>query len=164
MGRGGTDIGLYDQSWGWLVYWTYNSGNSNFGTSGNNGYRIFSTGSIYAQGNVYATSDARYKKNIEPIDNALNKVLGLQGVYYEKIENEDLEGNPQVKRTMRQIGMIAQDVNKVVPELVTFNEETDMYGLTYSNTVALLVEAIKEQQTEINELKEMVRKFINGNN
>lgn len=164
MGRGGTDIGLYDQSWGWLVYWTYNSGNSNFGTSGNNGYRIFSTGSIYAQGNVYATSDSRYKKNIVTIDNALNKVKQLRGVYYEKVENEDLEGNPQVKRTMRQLGLIAQEVNEVVPELVTYNEETDMYGLSYANTVGLLIEAIKEQQNEIDDLKEMVRKLINGNN
>jgi hypothetical protein len=165
MGRGGTDIGLHDQSWGWLIYWTYNSGNANFGTSGNNGYRIFSTGSIYAQGNVYATSDARVKKNVVTIDNALNKVKELRGVYYEKIENEDLTGNPQVKRTMRQVGMIAQEVNEVVPELVTYNEETDMWGLSYANTTGLLIEAIKEQQKEIDELKEMVRKLIeNGNN
>jgi hypothetical protein len=164
MGRDGTDIGLHDQSWGWLWYATYNSGNMNFGTSGNNGYRIFSTGSIYAQGNVYATSDARVKKNIVTIDNALNKVRELRGVYYEKIENEDLTGNPQVKRTMRQVGMIAQEVNEVVPELVTYNEETDMWGLSYANTTGLLVEAIKEQQKEIDELKEMVRKLINGNN
>jgi hypothetical protein len=164
MGRDGTDIGLHDQSWGWLWYATYNSGNMNFGTSGNNGYRIFSTGSIYAQGNVYATSDARVKKNIVTIDNALNKVRELRGVYYEKIENEDLAGNPQVKRTMRQVGMIAQEVNEVVPELVTYNEETDMWGLSYANTAGLLVEAIKEQQKEIDELKEMVRKLLNGNN
>jgi Chaperone of endosialidase/Collagen triple helix repeat (20 copies) len=168
MGRDGTDLGFYDQSWGWLIYWTYNTGNAMFGTSGNSGYRIYASGSIYATGNVYAASDRRIKKNIVTIDNALNKVLRLRGVYYEKIKDIDAE-NPQLRVNPRQLGMIAQEVDEVVPELVTYDSTTDEFGLNYAPTVGLLVEAIKEQnativkqQSEIDELKELVEKLLNG--
>jgi len=139
-----------------------------FGTSGNSGYRIYASGSIYASGNVFAASDRRIKKNIVTIDNALNKVLRLRGVYYEKIKDIDAE-NPQLRVNPRQLGMIAQEVDEVVPELVTYDSTTDEFGLNYAPTVGLLVEAIKEQnativkqQSEIDQLKELVEKLLNG--
>lgn len=83
------------------------------------------------------TSDLRLKRNIEPIKNALNKVLNLNGVYYNWYDS--LDGD-------KRIGFIAQDVQKVVPELVFKNEKSEqkLLGVHYDNITALLVEAIKE--------------------
>lgn len=83
------------------------------------------------------TSDKRFKTNIQPISNALSKVLGLSGVYYNWKENPNGD---------KRIGFVAQDVEKVVPELVFKNERTpEKYlGVHYDNVTPLLVEAIKE--------------------
>ena len=89
-----------------------------------------------------ATSDARLKTNIEPIENALEKVMGLRGITYNWID----PSNPN-----RMMGMIAQEVLPVAPELVFQNNVDGYYGMFYGETSALLVEAIKEQQVVINE-------------
>jgi hypothetical protein len=83
------------------------------------------------------TSDARLKTNIEPILDALNKVKQLSGVTYNW--TTELDGN-------KRIGLIAQEVAKVVPELTFVNKNSpDEYmGVHYDNVVALLIEAIKE--------------------
>jgi hypothetical protein len=104
-------------------------------------------GSLTASGDVTAYSDARVKTNIKPIDSSLEKVLKLTGVTYNRTDLED-------KST--KIGFIAQEVEKVLPEVVTYNEEADKYGVSYGNVTALLVEAIKEQQTQIEELKTII--------
>jgi hypothetical protein len=105
------------------------------------------SGNLTATGNVTAYSDARVKENINPINNALSKVLELTGVTYNRIDLED-------KST--QIGFIAQEVEKIVPEVVIHDIETDRYSVSYGNVTALLVEAIKEQQTQIEELKTII--------
>ena len=99
------------------------------------------------------TSDFRLKENIEPIENALDKVLNLNGVNFEWID-KDNRGHG------KQIGMIAQDVEKQVPEVVF--EKDDYYGMNYSPLVALLVEAIKDQQPQLDELKERLDKLENN--
>ncbi len=83
------------------------------------------------------TSDKRLKTNITPISNALSQVTKLNGVYYNWYDNPD--GN-------KRIGLIAQDVEKVVPELVFKNEKSpEKYlGVHYDNIGPLLIEAIKE--------------------
>jgi hypothetical protein len=83
------------------------------------------------------TSDARLKTNISKIENPLSKVLALNGVTYNWVENPD---------GAKRLGFIAQDVEKVVPELVFKNERTpEKYlGVHYDNITSLLVEAIKE--------------------
>ena len=91
------------------------------------------------------TSDYRLKENIEPIKNALDKVLHLNGVNFEWKDKER-------RGYGKQIGMIAQDVKKYVPEVVFKKDE--YYGMNYSPIVSLLVEAIKEQQPQIDELLE----------
>jgi hypothetical protein len=95
-----------------------------------------------ATGNVTAFSDARVKTNIKTIDNALSKVLALRGVTYNRTDLEDKS---------EQIGVIAQEVKEVLPQVV---QETDgRYSVAYGNIVGVLIEAIKEQQAQIEELK-----------
>lgn len=98
-------------------------------------------GNITAGGTVTASSDARLKENVVTIDNALDKVINMRGVYFNKIGEVE-----------RQVGVIAQEVEAIVPELVKENAD-GMKSVAYGNTIALLVEAIKELKTEIDELK-----------
>jgi len=105
-----------------------------------------SNGNFSAWGSITTLSDRRVKKNIAPIKGALNKVLALQGVTYTKTTGED---------DKTEIGLIAQDIQKVVPELVTGEPDGEaMMTVNYANSVALLIEAIKEQQKQIQELKD----------
>jgi hypothetical protein len=97
-------------------------------------------------------SDRRIKENIKTIDNALDKVLSLRGVYYNKIDDPNKE---------RCVGYIAQEVMEVVPELVVYSEEIDMYNMNYAPMVAMLTEAMKEQQAQIETLKEQVQTLLN---
>ena len=95
-------------------------------------------------------SDFRLKENIKPIVGALDKVLKLNGVNFEWID-KDTKGHG------KQIGMIAQQVEKHVPEVVFQKDE--VYGMNYSPLVSLLVEAIKDQQPQIDELKQRLDKL-----
>ncbi len=98
-----------------------------------------------ANGNVVnVASDVRLKKDINTINDALNKVSNLRGVTYKWIDSE--KGGEQIN-----IGFIAQEVELIVPEL-TF-ENGGIKGVKYQDTVALLVEAIKELSTQVNELQ-----------
>jgi hypothetical protein len=92
-------------------------------------------------GTVTASSDVRFKKNIETIQDALNKVLNMRGVTFEKIDTEGTH-----------IGVIAQEVEKVIPEVV-FEDNEGKKSVAYGNLVGLLIEAIKEQQNDINNLR-----------
>ena len=88
-------------------------------------------------------SDERLKTNIVGITNAIEKVQRLRGVEYDWRMNGE-----------HSVGVIAQDVERVVPELVSVNTETGMKGVDYGKLNALLIEAIKEQQIQINALKD----------
>ena len=101
-------------------------------------------GSITATGTITASSDERLKKEILPIRNALEKVKKMQGVHFFYKTDEDNE-SPQY-------GFVAQDLLKVAPELVKKNTD-GYYAVAYGNTTALLVEAIKTQQKQIEELR-----------
>lgn len=92
-------------------------------------------------GDVTAYSDARLKENVVTVDNALDKVLQMRGVYFNKIGQEE-----------RQVGVIAQEVEAIVPELVKENAD-GMKSVAYGNAMALLIEAIKELKSEIDQLK-----------
>ena len=97
-------------------------------------------GSITAGGNITAYSDAKLKENLEAIPNALAKVQALTGYTFDRKDTGE-----------RQTGLIAQDVEKVLPEAVGENNGT--MTLAYGNLVGLLVEAIKELKAEVEELK-----------
>lgn len=107
------------------------------------GYKFYVHGKAGGTENWAATSDARLKKNIKTIESPLSKVLKLRGVFYEWLD----ETKPG-----KQIGFIAQETLEVLPEVVTGTEQTT-YSMQYAPITALLVEAIKEQQKLIDELR-----------
>jgi len=93
---------------------------------------------------VTASSDEKLKENIRPIADALSKVLQLSGVLFNRIG-----------QTADEIGYIAQQVEKIIPQVI-HTDADGMKSLAYGNLVALLGEAIKEQQQQIEELKERI--------
>ena len=108
--------------------------------SGSDKLTINNGGNLVAQGNVTAFSDIRLKKDIELIPNALDKVLSLRGVTYTDIESDD-----------RRTGVIAQEVQSVLPEAVQENEE--YLSVAYGNLVGLLIESVKELEARVRELE-----------
>ena len=111
------------------------------GTTTDNGERLYVSGSIRATGSITANSDARLKKNIERIENALEKVEQISGYTYNTIYDED-----------RHAGVIAQEIDKVLPEIV--NKGNDgLMGVEYGNISALLIEAIKDLKTQNDSLQ-----------
>ena len=106
------------------------------------------TGAITATGDITAffTSDKRHKNNIQTIPNALEKVLKLNGVTWEW--NDDVH---EVTKSTPKTGLIAQEVQEVLPEVVKTRDD-GFLALDYSKMMGLMVEAIKEQQTQIHNL------------
>ena len=100
-------------------------------------------GNFTAKGNIGAYSDVRLKVNIETIPGALEKVLSLRGVTYNRVDVEADE---------RHMGLLAQDVQEVAPETVMVNPDGYL-SVNYGALVGLLVEAIKELKAEVDELK-----------
>ena len=100
----------------------------------------FSSGGITATGDITAFSDDSLKTNVQVIDNAVSKVEQLRGVTFERIENGTTS-----------TGVIAQELKKVLPEAVHTNEQ-GLHSVAYGNVVGLLIEAIKEQQKQIDKL------------
>lgn len=99
-----------------------------------------SSGNFVAAGNVSAYSDERVKRDIETITNALDIVKSIRGVRYTRIDSGETG-----------LGVIAQEVMKRVPEVVIINDD-GMMSVAYGNLVGLLIEAIKEQQIQIDKL------------
>lgn len=105
-------------------------------------------------------SDKRQKENIQKLNNSLKLILSLEGVKYDiKKEyafndevNDELKQKLDLKRK-NHIGFLAQEVNSIIPEVVSYDDENDIYTMSYSRLIPILVEAIKEQQTMIEELK-----------
>jgi hypothetical protein len=94
-------------------------------------------------------SDERLKQNVEQIPNALNIVNNLRGVYYNWKDNEDFQSGD----SSRQFGFIAQEVETYLPEAVILSGSKDYKTVKYSEITSVLVEAIKEQQQMIEDLK-----------
>jgi len=99
------------------------------------------SGNLVASGNVTASSDERLKDNIENIKNALSKIKNLRGITYDR---NDIN--------IRQSGLIAQDVEKVLPELVSTNE-SGYLSIAYGNMAGLFVEAIKELESRLSDIE-----------
>ena len=91
--------------------------------------------------NFNTTSDATLKTNVETLSGSLDAVKSLRGVSFDWLENGGSE-----------IGVIAQEVEAVLPDVVSTNDE-GIKSVKYGNMVAVLIEAIKEQQAQIDELK-----------
>ena len=96
---------------------------------------------------AYASSDKRLKENIKNIDNPLEKISMINGVTFDWIHNEKAHSN-----SGSDVGVIAQEIEKVLPEVVT-TRDNGYKAVKYEKIVPLLIEAIKEQQEQINELR-----------
>jgi hypothetical protein len=91
-------------------------------------------------------SSRQFKTNIQPLEDALQKVEQLQGVSYDRKSDGKHE-----------IGVVAEDVDQVVPEVVSHDPKThEAQGVDYSRLAALLIEAVKSQQAEIQQLKAQI--------
>ena len=114
------------------------------------GGALFTTGAITSANSITAYSDSRIKDNIVVIDDALTKVSKLKGVTYNRIDVDD--------KDKRYVGLIAQDVQAVMPEAVNINnDEINTLSVDYQGLVGLLVESIKELKLELDVLKEKVK-------
>lgn len=163
-GRGG----LYWQGGGrWALFYDHTNNCLGIASSSTSStYELYVSGDIYATGNIVAYSDRRRKRNIETLDNALEKVLQLRGVTYNKLvtPNDEIkdvdiadylsEDGEKIKNT--EIGVIAQEVDEVVPELVSYADDVDEYSVSYGNMAALFIEAFKDQQNIINSQQEQI--------
>jgi hypothetical protein len=108
-------------------------------------YYVPSTGQLSAT-NFNSLSDQKKKNNIITLENALDSVLNMRGVSFTWIDNDQ-----------KSIGVIAQEIEKIIPEVVSTNENGEK-SVSYGNLVGLLIEAIKELKSEIDDLK----KYINN--
>ena len=110
-----------------------------------NKFTFDSSGNFTATGNVGAYSDMALKEDIYEIENALDKVKKLRGVHFTKKADKSKE-----------IGVVANEVEKVVPELVDEIEDKKLgtiKTMKYANTVGLLIEAVKDLSKQVEELK-----------
>lgn len=123
-----------------------------FGQTGTPSWRFYVntiTGDAWLQGTLTQSSDARLKKNIVPLSNTLKAVQQLNGYTY----NWKDASNPD-----EQIGLLAQELQKVYPQLVKENDK-GILSVNYSGMVPVLLEAIKEQQQQISNQNERIEKL-----
>jgi hypothetical protein len=168
MSTTGDNVGVHDNSRGWIWYWNGSFTSFDFGytqfagsarspifyDNNDTGYYadLNSTGdSIRAAGNIVAYfSDDKLKTKFGNIDNAVDKVCKLNGFYYEANETAQKLGY----KPKREVGVSAQEVQEVLPEVVTGAPIGHGYlTVDYERIVPLLIEAIKELKAEIEMLK-----------
>ena len=151
----------------YTTHLNYNNSGTNYISMANGGYTYFRgssngitaltvngaggitvNGDITATGSIDSTSDIKLKTNIKTIDNALDKVLQLRGAEYDRIDRDN----------EHEIGVIAQEVEEVIPELVHGDETKTV---SYGNMTAVLIEAIKEQNEIINRMRKEIEDLKN---
>jgi len=107
-------------------------------------YALDVSGSIRASGTVLQSSDERLKENIYTIDNAGDRLDSIEGVYFNWKDREE-----------RRVGVIAQQVEKVLPEVVS-QDNNGYLNVDYGGLVPLLIETIKEHKNIINDLENRI--------
>jgi hypothetical protein len=112
-------------------------------TPTNTGGRFEASNDIVA----YSSSDIRFKKNVTEIKEPLQKISKIRGISFDWIEMEEFHGN-----SGHDVGVIAQEIEEVLPEIVT-TRESGYKAVKYEKIVPLLIEAIKEQQATIASLE-----------
>jgi hypothetical protein len=107
----------------------------------------FSAGAItvtsVTAGTITETSSIALKENVTPISKALNCILCLNGVTYDRKDGS----------TKKEAGLIAEEVNQILPNLVTKDKDGNPEGINYTKLTAYLIEAIKELKNELDSLK-----------
>ena len=145
---GDTDVWEYNTK---IEFRQYNSGGTRLVKMGfTSGGTMTVAEDLVAYG---SPSDITLKTNIKPLEGALEKIMRLQGVSFTWKEDTDSSKTVGIKDD---IGFIAQEVQKVIPDLVRKNDN-GLLSLRDKGITALLVEAIKEQQKQINELKYLLQ-------
>jgi len=124
-------------------YTTYTSNQATNTTSDVTFASVSATGDVVA----YSSSDRRLKDNIVNIENPIEKVQKLNGVTWDWNDNAD-----ELQKSIANVGVIAQEVEEVLPQLVK-DRENGYKGVDYAKLTGLLIEAVKEQQKQIDELK-----------
>ena len=103
-------------------------------------------GTFTAVGDVIAYSDARVKTNVATITDPLDKVTRMRGVTYNRTDGTDAS---------EKVGVIAQEIQEVLPQVVT-EDKDGMLGVSYGNLAGVFIEAFKEQQRQIEDLKKQI--------
>ncbi|HTB05769.1 MAG TPA: tail fiber domain-containing protein [Bacteroidia bacterium] len=143
---------------------TFDLWNSSYGTGYNWRFYVNATGNAYAY-NWYSLSDARLKENVNTIPDPLNKVLKLRGVNFTYIDHKAKDSsstNPpsSSESAKMQMGLIAQEVEQVVPEVVNTGKD-GFKAVAYQSLVGLLIEALKQEDKKVNDLQNMVNNCCN---
>jgi hypothetical protein len=131
-------------------------GNGTFSSGEDSGAKVYAgegsfTGNMTIGGDVVVSSDARLKANIVSLGSTLAKLLLIDGKTY-----------TMKKNGKQKIGVLAQDIQKVFPELVT-TDDKDMMAVNYQGLVPVLINALKEQDDKISRLEKLVEKLISDN-
>jgi hypothetical protein len=114
-----------------------------------NAFEVLFDGTTTIAGDLNINSDARLKANIISLGATLSKLLQIDGKTYTMKKDANHK---------KKIGLLAQDIEKVFPELVT--ETNDIKSVNYQGLVPVLINAMKEQQDEIDELKALVNQLL----
>ena len=134
------------------IFYTDSDGVADWETdTGINVFDIDGKGNATLAGTLTENSDIRLKKNFTPLTDALSSLSQIHGYRYQwknRINKDD------------QIGLIAQEVQSVYPELISENEE-GMLSVSYTKMVPILLEAIKEQQVQIQDQGVLINELIN---
>jgi hypothetical protein len=136
-------------SWGFGGQRNYFARPVSIGTTDPGGYALYVSGTAFSTG-FWLSSDARFKKDVRQIDSALDKVMDLHGVSFEW----DSSSNPDKQFPQgRHYGVIAQEVEQVVPEVVMEGTQGEK-AVSYTELVPILIEAVKELKAENDALKQ----------
>jgi len=133
-------------------------------------YEAYFSGTLYSTGEVYAYySDRRLKTDINTIDSALDKLRKIRGVYYKTNELfASLQTGTEVNLEKRHLGVLAQDVQEVFPEVIelapfdrnqdgTSKSGENYLTVKYDRLIPVLIQAIKEQQEKIEQLEYIIK-------
>lgn len=104
---------------------------------------------VWAVNGAIQTSDVRLKKNIRPLSYGLTEVMKLRPVGYNWLD---------ITNTSNKIGLIAQEVKAIIPEVVVGDEQKEKLGMNYAEMVPVLINAIKELNKEITDLEKLIKK------
>jgi hypothetical protein len=113
---------------------------------------------IYNQ-TLHTLSDKRLKENLRKIESPLDKIMKMEGLKYDFITSastksaNDALKSKQLLLNKDRLGFIAQDLEKVLPEAVLYRSEEDRYYIDYISIIPVIVEAMKQQQVQIEALK-----------
>jgi len=133
---------VYSNQAGGMTLHAEGSNSMYLSTNGTTAITINSAQNTTFAGTITENSSLRYKENVETIKYGLDKVLQMRGVTYDKKDNG-----------VKEMGVIAEEVYDVLPEVVLKNEEGEIDSVSYGRITAVLIEAIKDLKKEIEELK-----------